>query len=141
MLPFLFPLRCQDCIQYVILSFILLFSIISDRLSKSGRMFEEATMKHLKEYGESGLRTLALAYKKLEEAEYFTWNEEFQEAKTSIGGDREMMLENLSDVMERDLILIGATAVEDKLQKGVGESSHENNLVIAVLCFLFQVPF
>ncbi|KAL8118799.1 putative phospholipid-transporting ATPase 4 [Apium graveolens] len=94
-------------------------SIISDRLSKSGRMFEEATMKHLKEYGESGLRTLALAYKKLEEAEYSAWNEEFQKAKTSIGGDREMILENLSDVMERDLVLIGATAVEDKLQKGV----------------------
>ncbi|KAK1362770.1 Phospholipid-transporting ATPase [Heracleum sosnowskyi] len=94
-------------------------SIISDRLSKSGRIFEEATMKHLKEYGESGLRTLALAYKKLEEAEYSAWNEEFLKAKTSIGGDREMILENLSDVMERDLILIGATAVEDKLQKGV----------------------
>lgn len=104
-------------------------------------MFEEATMKHLKEYGESGLRTLTFAYKKLEEAEYSAWNDEFLKAKTSIGGDREMILENLSDVMERDLVLIGATAVEDKLQKGVGEPSHEYNLVSIVLCFLFQVPF
>ncbi|KAL1810608.1 hypothetical protein DCAR_0730319 [Daucus carota subsp. sativus] len=94
-------------------------SIICDRLSKSGRMFEEATMKHLNEYGESGLRTLALAYKKLQETEYNAWNEEFLKAKTSIGGDREVILKNLSDAMERDLILIGATAVEDKLQKGV----------------------
>ncbi|KAI8544626.1 hypothetical protein RHMOL_Rhmol08G0311300 [Rhododendron molle] len=94
-------------------------SIIFDRLSKNGRMYEEATTKHLKDYGEGGLRTLALAYRKLEEAEYSAWNNEFIKAKTSIGGDREAMLERVSDLMERDLILIGATAVEDKLQKGV----------------------
>ncbi|KAL3824467.1 hypothetical protein ACJIZ3_020496 [Penstemon smallii] len=94
-------------------------SIIFDRLSRNGRMYEEATTRHLNEYGETGLRTLALAYKKLDEAEYFAWNEEFTKAKTSIGGDREGMLERISDVMEKDLILVGATAVEDKLQKGV----------------------
>lgn len=94
-------------------------SIIFDRLSKNGRMYEEATTKHLNEYGESGLRTLALAYRKLEESEYSAWNSEFMKAKTSIGADREAMLERVSDMMERDLILVGATAIEDKLQKGV----------------------
>lgn len=94
-------------------------SIIFDRLSKNGRMFEEATTKHLNEYGEAGLRTLALAYRKLDEKEYFAWNEEFAKAKTSIGADREATLERVSDTMERELILVGATAVEDKLQKGV----------------------
>ncbi|KAL3840799.1 hypothetical protein ACJIZ3_025390 [Penstemon smallii] len=94
-------------------------SIIFDRLSRNGRMYEEATTKHLNEYGEAGLRTLALAYKKLDEAEYSAWNEEFTRVKTSFGGDREAMLEKVSDTMERDLILVGATAVEDKLQKGV----------------------
>ena len=83
-------------------------------------MFEGATTRHLNEYGEAGLRTLALAYKKIEEADYSAWNEEFLRAKTSIGGDRESMLERISDMMEKDLILLGATAVEDKLQKGVG---------------------
>ncbi|GFZ04281.1 ATPase E1-E2 type family protein [Actinidia rufa] len=68
-------------------------SIIFDRLAKNGRMFEEPTTKHLNDYGEA--------------------------AKTSIGGDREAMLERVSDMMERDLTLVGATAVEDKLQKGV----------------------
>ncbi|KAM1016849.1 probable phospholipid-transporting ATPase 4 isoform X2 [Malus sylvestris] len=94
-------------------------SIIFDRLSKNGRMYEEATTKHLNEYGEAGLRTLALAYRKLEESEYSAWSNEFQKAKTSIGADRDGMLERLADKMERDLILVGATAVEDKLQKGV----------------------
>ncbi|KAK1436894.1 hypothetical protein QVD17_02678 [Tagetes erecta] len=94
-------------------------SIIFERLSKNGRKFEEATTKHLNDYGEAGLRTLALAYKKLEESEYISWNEEFMKAKTAIGGDREAMLERVSDMMEKDLILVGATAVEDKLQQGV----------------------
>ncbi|KAG8388401.1 hypothetical protein BUALT_Bualt02G0122100 [Buddleja alternifolia] len=94
-------------------------SIIFDRLSRNGRMYEESTTKHLNEYGEAGLRTLALAYKKLDEDKYHAWNEEFAKAKATISGDREGMLERLSDTIERDLILVGATAVEDKLQKGV----------------------
>ncbi|KAG2728745.1 hypothetical protein I3760_01G218600 [Carya illinoinensis] len=94
-------------------------SIIFDRLSKNGRMYEEVTTKHLHEYGEAGLRTLALAYKMLEESEYAAWNNEYQKAKACIGADREERLERLSDTMERELILVGATAVEDKLQKGV----------------------
>ena len=94
-------------------------SIIFDRLAKNGRMYEETTTRHLNEYGEAGLRTLALAYRKLDESEYSSWNSEFLKAKTSIGADREVMLEQISDMMEKDLILVGATAVEDKLQKGV----------------------
>lgn len=94
-------------------------SIIFERLSKNGRMYEDATTKHLNEYGETGLRTLALAYRNLDESEYTAWNQEFHKAKTSIGADRDAMLEKIADMMERDLILVGATAVEDKLQKGV----------------------
>ena len=94
-------------------------SIIFDRLSKNGRTFEEATKRHLHEYAEAGLRTLAFAYRKLEASEYSSWNEEFMKAKTTIGGDREAMLERLSDIVEKDLVLVGATAVEDKLQPGV----------------------
>lgn len=82
-------------------------------------MFQEATTKHLNDYGEAGLRTLVLAYRKLDEAEYSAWNDKFLKAKTYSGSDREEMLEQVSDMMERDLILVGATAVEDKLQKGV----------------------
>ncbi|OIW15908.1 hypothetical protein TanjilG_04443 [Lupinus angustifolius] len=94
-------------------------SIIFDRLSKNGKLYLEATTKHLNEYGEAGLRTLALAYRKLDEQEFSDWNNEFQKAKTAVGPDREAMLEQLSDSIERELILVGATAVEDKLQKGV----------------------
>ncbi|XP_008782519.2 probable phospholipid-transporting ATPase 4 isoform X2 [Phoenix dactylifera] len=94
-------------------------SIIFERLSKNGRMYEKDTSKHLNEYGEAGLRTLALAYRMLEESEYSAWNTEFIKAKTTIGPDREAQLEQVADMIERDLILVGATAAEDKLQKGV----------------------
>ncbi|KAK7255624.1 hypothetical protein RIF29_29039 [Crotalaria pallida] len=94
-------------------------SIIFDRLSKNGKTYLEATTKHLNEYGEAGLRTLTLAYRRLDEQEYSAWNAEFQKAKATVGADRDAMLERISEVMERELILVGATAVEDKLQKGV----------------------
>ncbi|KAI8559070.1 hypothetical protein RHMOL_Rhmol04G0146400 [Rhododendron molle] len=110
-----------------------LCSIIFDQLSKNVRMYEKASTKHLKDYGEGGLLTLALAYQKLEEAEYFAWNNEFIKAKTSIGGDREVMLERVSDLMERDLILVGATAMEDKMQKGCIDKLAQACLKIWVL--------
>ncbi|AQL03816.1 putative phospholipid-transporting ATPase 7 [Zea mays] len=91
----------------------------TDRLAKNGRMYEVDTTKHLNEYGEAGLRTLALSYRVLDESEYSSWNAEFLKAKTSIGPDRELQLERVSELIERELILVGATAVEDKLQKGV----------------------
>ncbi|GJN38662.1 hypothetical protein PR202_gb27726 [Eleusine coracana subsp. coracana] len=94
-------------------------SIIFDRLAKNGRVYEPDTNRHLNEYGEAGLRTLALSYRVLEESEYASWNSEFLKAKTAIGPDRELQLERVSDMIERELILVGATAVEDKLQKGV----------------------
>ncbi|KAJ1420336.1 P-type ATPase [Sesbania bispinosa] len=94
-------------------------SIIFDRLSKNGKMYLEATTRHLNDYGEAGLRTLALSYRRLDEQEYTAWNNEFQKAKAAVGADRDAMLEQVSEVMEKELILVGATAVEDKLQKGV----------------------
>ncbi|KAJ6853826.1 putative phospholipid-transporting ATPase 4 [Iris pallida] len=94
-------------------------SIILERLAKNGRMFEDDTCRHLTEFGEAGLRTLALAYRTLDESEYLAWNIEFLKAKTTIGPDREMQLEAVADMIEKDLVLVGATAVEDKLQKGV----------------------
>lgn len=94
-------------------------SIIFDRLSKNGKMYLEATTSYLNDYGEAGLRTLAIAYKKLDESEYNAWNSEFVKAKTCVTADRDQMLEQVADMMEKELILVGATAVEDKLQKGV----------------------
>lgn len=95
------------------------YSIIFDRLSKNGLKYKESTTNHLNGYGEAGLRTLVLAYRELEESEYNAWNVEFTQAKTTVGPDRECLLEHSADCIEKELHLVGATAVEDKLQKGV----------------------
>ncbi|KAK9102535.1 hypothetical protein Sjap_019789 [Stephania japonica] len=92
-------------------------SIIFDRLSNDGKMYEEDTRKHLNEYGEAGLRTLALAYKRLEESEYLAWNDEFQKAKTTVGQNREALLEDISDVMENHLILVDFSVVPQCIDK------------------------
>lgn len=94
-------------------------SIIYDRLGRNGKQYWNATKAHLAKYGDAGLRTLALSYRKLEEAEYEQWNAIFTKAKTTIGADRDELLDKASDLIEKDLILVGATAVEDKLQQGV----------------------
>ncbi|PKA55891.1 Putative phospholipid-transporting ATPase 7 [Apostasia shenzhenica] len=94
-------------------------SIIFDRLSRNGRTYEEDTMRHLNDYAEAGLRTLALSYRMLDESEYSAWNKEFIKAKAAIGPERDAELERVADIIERELVLIGATAVEDKLQRGV----------------------
>ncbi|KAK9278527.1 hypothetical protein L1049_028095 [Liquidambar formosana] len=96
-------------------------SVMFERLAMDGREFEENTKEHINEYAEAGLRTLVLAYRELDEEEYNEFNKEFTEAKNSVSADREEMVEQVAEKIEKNLILLGATAVEDKLQNGVPE--------------------
>lgn len=94
-------------------------SVMFERLAENGREFEEQTKEHINEYADAGLRTLILAYRELDEKEYIQFNEEFTEAKNSVSADREELAEEIAEKIEKNLILLGATAVEDKLQNGV----------------------
>lgn len=55
------------------------------------------------------------------EDEYTAWSERYQEASLAMD-DREDKVEAVSDELEQDLRLLGATAIEDKLQDGVPET-------------------
>ncbi|KAJ4874592.1 putative phospholipid-transporting ATPase 9 [Raphanus sativus] len=94
-------------------------NVMFERLSKNGREFEVETRDHVNEYADAGLRTLILAYRELGEKEYKDFNERISEAKSSVSADRESLIEEVTERVEKDLILLGATAVEDKLQNGV----------------------
>jgi len=94
-------------------------SVIYLRLSPAGRAHADATRAHLNRYGEAGLRTLALAYRKLSDSEYEAWEREHTAARTSLDSDREAKLDAAAELIENGLTLLGATAVEDKLQAGV----------------------
>lgn len=90
-----------------------------ERLSSSDCAYREVTQDHINEYADAGLRTLVLAYRQLDQAEYANFDRKFTAAKNSVSADRDEMIEEAADLLERKLILLGATAVEDKLQKGV----------------------
>ncbi|XP_052175806.1 putative phospholipid-transporting ATPase 9 isoform X4 [Diospyros lotus] len=96
-------------------------SVMFERLAKNGREFEEQTKEHIQEYAATGLRTLVLAYRELDEDEFNEFNEALTEAKNVVSADREGAIEAVAEKIEKELILLGATAVEDKLQHGVPE--------------------
>ncbi|MED6240629.1 Phospholipid-transporting ATPase ID, partial [Ataeniobius toweri] len=96
-------------------------TIIYERLHPSCNKLKEVTMGHLNEYAGDGLRTLALAYKDLEESYMERWMERHHEASTAMEG-REEGLNQLYEDIEKDMMLLGATAVEDKLQDGVPQT-------------------
>ncbi|KAK4798453.1 hypothetical protein SAY86_030779 [Trapa natans] len=96
-------------------------SVMLERLSKDGRSFLAETRDHINKYSEAGLRTLVIAYRELGEDEYRMWEDEFLKAKALVSAERDALIEAAAEKIEKDLNLLGATAVEDKLQKGVPE--------------------
>ncbi|GFR50254.1 hypothetical protein Agub_g12440 [Astrephomene gubernaculifera] len=76
---------------------------------------------HLEEMALSGYRTLCVAEKELSEAAYRKWEAQYQAACVAMR-DRDAKVADASEAIERDMELLGATAVEDKLQDGVPEA-------------------
>uniref|UniRef100_A0A663FK08 Phospholipid-transporting ATPase n=1 Tax=Aquila chrysaetos chrysaetos TaxID=223781 RepID=A0A663FK08_AQUCH len=68
-----------------------------------------------------GLRTLCVAYKKLTAEEYSNAQKLLQNAKLALQ-DREKKLAEVYEKIERDFILLGATAVEDRLQEKAADT-------------------
>ncbi|KAG7092955.1 hypothetical protein E1B28_009257 [Marasmius oreades] len=84
----------------------------------------EQTEMHLSEFASNGLRTLTLAYKIIPDEEYELWTEKYHEASVSLD-NREEKVEAVAEELERDVRLLGATAIEDSLQDGVPETIHD----------------
>jgi len=76
---------------------------------------------HLGEFASEGLRTLVLGVKILSEEETEAWLSKFKVASTSID-KRDEKLTTVAYEIEKDLHIVGATAIEDKLQEGVPET-------------------
>lgn len=96
-------------------------SVMFPRLARTGNDFEEKAREHIHDYADAGLRTLILAYREIDEEEFQNFNERFNTARNAVSADRETLIEEVAETIEKDLILLGATAVEDKLQRGVPE--------------------
>ncbi|XP_031949398.1 phospholipid-transporting ATPase ID isoform X1 [Corvus moneduloides] len=96
-------------------------TILLERLHPVNQDLTSITTDHLNEYAGEGLRTLVLAYKDLEESYYKDWSERLHRAGSAPEA-REDHLARLYDEVEHDMMLLGATAIEDKLQQGVPET-------------------
>jgi phospholipid-transporting ATPase len=94
-------------------------NVMFDRLAKG--QDREGIKEALRKYGNEGLRTLIIAKRQIGAAEHAAWNERFQNAFKAIQ-NREQQLMDAAEEIEKDLEILGATAIEDKLQLGVPET-------------------
>ncbi|KAK3674711.1 drs2 neo1 protein [Recurvomyces mirabilis] len=77
--------------------------------------------KHLDDFATQGLRTLLFADKTIPAEEYAGWKKLYQDASTSLS-NRQERIEAAAKTIEQGLELLGASAIEDKLQEGVPET-------------------
>uniref|UniRef100_A0A1A8D159 Phospholipid-transporting ATPase n=1 Tax=Nothobranchius kadleci TaxID=1051664 RepID=A0A1A8D159_NOTKA len=95
-------------------------TVIYERLADSSR-YKEITLKHLEQFATEGLRTLCFAVADISESSYQHWQEIYLRASTSLQ-NRALKLEESYELIEKNLQLLGATAIEDKLQDKVPET-------------------
>uniref|UniRef100_H2RJD6 Phospholipid-transporting ATPase n=1 Tax=Takifugu rubripes TaxID=31033 RepID=H2RJD6_TAKRU len=95
-------------------------TVIYERLSPNSK-YKESTQTALDEFANATLRTLCLCYKDISTAEFAAWSRKHKEAQVAMA-NRDEALDRVYEEIEKNLMLIGATAIEDKLQDGVPET-------------------
>uniref|UniRef100_A0A671R1E8 Phospholipid-transporting ATPase n=1 Tax=Sinocyclocheilus anshuiensis TaxID=1608454 RepID=A0A671R1E8_9TELE len=95
-------------------------TVIYERLTDSSR-YKDITLKHLEQFATEGLRTLCFAVVDISESSYQQWLEVHHRASTSLQ-NRALKMEESYELIEKNLQLLGATAIEDKLQDKVPET-------------------
>ncbi|XP_074150567.1 putative phospholipid-transporting ATPase IM isoform X1 [Sminthopsis crassicaudata] len=96
-------------------------TILFEKLHSSNEELMTVTSDHLSEFGGEGLRTLAIAYRNLNEEYFKEWFKLLEEANR-VFDKRDERVAAAYEEIERDMMLLGATAIEDKLQDGVIET-------------------
>ncbi|EPZ32698.1 Serine/threonine-dual specificity kinase domain-containing protein [Rozella allomycis CSF55] len=86
-------------------------SVIYERLAKIQKELESETLIHLESF----------AQEVIDADEYESWSLRYSEASSSLK-EREILIDKIASEIENNLILVGATAIEDKLQEGVPET-------------------
>ena len=110
---------CQDPLGHLLLLCKGADTVIYERLRKNKRgTVQQDTLDILTKFASEGLRTLVMAKSELDEATYSQWARKYAEATTAIV-DRQGKMAAVADEIEKDLELVGTTAIEDKLQDQV----------------------
>ena len=74
--------------------------------------------EHLREFACEGLRTLVMGKRVLAPEEWQRWSSQLKQANLALQGRKEQLFALAAEI-ERDLDILGATAIEDKLQEDV----------------------
>ncbi|XP_031625300.1 phospholipid-transporting ATPase IG isoform X2 [Contarinia nasturtii] len=81
----------------------------------------KVTQQHIDDFAKIGLRTLAVARRKLTSEEYDQFNIDITNASNALA-NRKTLVEAVQAKIEKDLEILGATAVEDALQDKVKDT-------------------
>uniref|UniRef100_A0A915HM86 Phospholipid-transporting ATPase n=1 Tax=Romanomermis culicivorax TaxID=13658 RepID=A0A915HM86_ROMCU len=92
-----------------------------DKSSHENAQLVSTTQTYLDKLANEGLRTLCLAYRQISPEFFEKWIKKQKEAALSIE-NRQEKLDTVYEEIERNLLLLGVTAIEDKLQEGVPET-------------------
>lgn len=97
-------------------------TVVYERLSPDvDPALKEKTTKDMDMFANGGLRTLCVAYRILREDEFLSWLRIY-EAAAAATENRDEEIEKAASEIEQSLLILGATALEDKLQEGVPEA-------------------
>ncbi|KAL7711571.1 Phospholipid-transporting ATPase [Entamoeba marina] len=90
-------------------------------MSPSEKENVSKTQEDVNSFARDGFRTLVLGHKLVPEVFYEKWMEDYDKSQSLVEG-REEATSHCISLMEKDLCLLGVSAVEDKLQDGVIET-------------------
>lgn len=96
-------------------------ALVDESVALNDHATFEHCFQHIDDFAVEGLRTLLYGYRFIPEEEYTEWRNVFAEASTSLVSRQEKM-EAAGANIETRLELLGATAIEDKLQDGVPDA-------------------
>ncbi|KAJ9541372.1 hypothetical protein OSB04_027878 [Centaurea solstitialis] len=95
-----------------------MFNVIDKSLNSD---VVKATETHLHSYSSIGLRTLVIGMRELSSQEFEQWRSSYEAATSALMG-RAGLLRRVAINLEKNLSILGASGIEDKLQRGVPEA-------------------
>lgn len=96
-----------------------------ERMSSGQSKILASTERHMRQHATEGLRCLLVGKAEIPSSKFEPWVVDYRKASTDLeqierrkGGKRNL-IDDLEDMIERDLTVMGVTAIEDRLQFGV----------------------
>ena len=94
-------------------------NVISELITENKELIQ-ITNNHLINFAKKGLRTLMIAYREISNEEYLIFDNQYKNALNN-PIEKDKLLKKAYSLIEKDFYLLGATAIEDKLQDNVSD--------------------